>query len=142
MRRALVLSITLAIIAILAVAACQSTAPAGLSPAAATAFTQTRVIQALDLVRDAAIAANEQPAGGCVPAENVVCSPLLSTATTRRVVQFHRSAIVLVHDAPAGWRASLLTSLDGVLAALPPAEREYLAPYAALVRSILQEVIR
>ena len=113
--------------------------PLGLSPAAATAFTQTRAIQALDLVRDAAISANEQTAVGCVPAEEIECASLLSTATTRRIVQYHKSAITLVHEAPAGWRSSVLAGLDEALANLPPAERRYVEPYSALIRAILQE---
>lgn len=132
----------LALAAVLAQAACQTAPPPGLSPAGQTAFAQTRAIQALDLVRDAAISANEQPASGCSPSAETPCQPLLSTSATRHVVEFHKSAIALIHEGGAGWRADVLTGLDVTLAHLSPGERAYLTPYAALLRSILQEATR
>jgi hypothetical protein len=103
-------------------------APPTASPQAQLAFQGTRVIKALDLLRDFAIDGNAQ-----VP-------PLISTATTRKVVVYHRSAITLIHDIPSGWKATVLTGLDEVGKDLPATESQKLAPYLVLVKTVLAEV--
>lgn len=103
-------------------------APPTASPQAQIAFTGTRVIKGLDLLRDFAIDANAQT------------PPQLSTATTRKVVTYHRSAITLVHDIPSGWKQTLTDGLDEVVKDLPPGESQKLAPYVGLVKAVLVEV--
>ena len=71
-----VLSLTLALgtaSTAVAVQSCASItpAPAGLSAAGVVAFNQTRLVKALDVIRDTAISANAQP------------KPLISTDETR-----------------------------------------------------------
>jgi hypothetical protein len=105
-------------------------APPTLSPAGVTAFNNTRVIKGLDLVRDTAIEANAQ-----IP-------PLLSTATTRTIVTYHRSAVIVIHGTPNGWQATVLTGLDETVTHLTPAEKQLLAPYFTLVKVLIQEVSR
>jgi hypothetical protein len=73
--------------------------PPELTPDAAIAFQSTRVVQALDVVRDAAIAANET-----VP-------PMVSTDNTRTVVAWHRSAVVVIQAVPSGWKATVRASI-------------------------------
>lgn len=102
--------------------------PPNLSPAAVTAFQNTRVIKGLDILRDTAVDANAQ-----VP-------PQLSTATTRKVVQYHESALKIIHAAGSGWQAAVLVGLDELVKDAPPAERSLLAPYVALVHTILAGV--
>src|SRR6266550_45349 len=71
--------------------ACAAKAPPSLSPEATTAWYGTRVIKALDLLRDSATSAE------------AAHPQLLSTETTRRIVLYHRAALQTIHDAPAGW---------------------------------------
>lgn len=109
--------------------ACAS-APPTLSPAATTAFQATRVVKALDVLRDAAIAANEQ-----VP-------PLISTDSTRQVVTYHKAALLVISQTPGGWRPSITAGLTGLLENLPAAERQQLVPYVTLIQMLVVEVGR
>ena len=102
--------------------------PPPLSPTGTRTFYATRVIKTLDVIRDFAVDAEAQD------------PKLLSTATTRKVVVYHRSAITTIHDIPAGWRPTLETGLTEVLADLPAAESARLAPYVALLLAVLAEV--
>jgi len=106
--------------------ACAKTPP-NLSPAAATAFQNTRIIKGLDLLRDTAIDAEAQ-----VP-------PLLSTDTTRKVVMYHRSALLVIDAIGDGWQTTLTTGLDELVANLPPTESTLLAPYVSLARTLIEE---
>lgn len=103
-------------------------APPNLTPQATAAFYGTRVIQALDVVRDLAITANKQT------------PPVIASADLLTIVTWHRSAITIVHTAPAGWKATVQTSLTTVLATLSKSTQTLLAPYVALVQSVLAEV--
>ena len=107
--------------------ACAS-APPNLSPAGVTAFNNTRVVKGLDLVRDTAITANAQT------------PPLVSTDTTRKIVTYHRSALLVIRDVPTGWKASVLTGLDETVKNLPGNEAQLFAPYVALVKTLIQEI--
>jgi hypothetical protein len=120
------------LLALCVVPACSSCVPPPptLSPVGVTAFNNTRVIKGLDLVRDTAIEANAQT------------PPLVSTATTRAIVTYHRSAIIIIHGAPNGWEATVLTGLDETVKHLTPAEAQLLGPYFALVKVLIQEVSR
>ena len=92
-------------------------APPNLTPAASFAWKQHEIQKDLDIIRDLAIDANAQQ------------PPILSTETTRKIVLWHEMAIQLVHDAPLGWKATLLTSLGQLSKALTPAEYQVIAPY-------------
>jgi hypothetical protein len=102
--------------------------PPNLSPAGATAFQSHQIQNALDTIRDVAIDAN------------ATTPPLLDTATTRKVVAWHQSAITVLHARGVGWVSALTTSLDELQKQLPAAERKTLAPYLALAKTILAEV--
>lgn len=117
---------TLVLVVLLLAISCAK--PPSLSPAGVAAFNGTRVVKALDVLRDAAIDANAQ-----VP-------PLLSTATTRKIVTYHESALKTIQVAPAGWVPVVQTGLTEVTNTLPEAERRQLAPYVALVQALIQEV--
>jgi hypothetical protein len=73
--------------------------PPDLTPEAKTAFYATRVIKVLDVVRDAAIAANE-----LVP-------PVISTNDTRKVVLWHKTTIQVISAAPDGWKPTVKTNI-------------------------------
>lgn len=105
-------------------ASCAS-APPSLSPTGALAFNMTRVVQALDMVRDAAIAANAQT------------PPRLSTASTRRVVLWHQATVTILAQLPSGWKATVLAGLTQLSADVPAADAAQLAPYLALVKALV-----
>jgi hypothetical protein len=117
--------------------------PAPLSPEATIAFHATRVVQVLDVVRDAAIAANE------------VTPPLMTTASTRKVVLYHKSAVQTIRVSPTGWRPTVKAGLFELTchplaapsqppppctAQLAPAEVAKLYPYVALALVVIEEV--
>ena len=102
--------------------------PLNLSPQAREAWYATRVIQALDLLRDTAIDANAQT------------PPLIATATTRKIVVYHRSAITFIHEIPGGWKASVVAGIIEVENNLSLKEYQLLSPYTRLVKAALAEV--
>lgn len=116
------------LIALLLVTSACVKAPPTLSPAGIAAFNGTRVVKALDILRDVAVDANAQ-----VP-------PLLSTATTRKVVTYHESALKTIQAAPSGWVPVVQTGLTEVLKDVPPVEQRQLAPYVSLVKTLIAEV--
>jgi hypothetical protein len=107
---------------------CATRAPATLSPAAQTAWYGTRVIQALDVLRDTAIAAQAQT------------PPLLSDAATRVIVETHRSLLETIHHLPSGWQATVGTALTDVEGQLAPDDRAIVQPYVDLTRTLLKAV--
>lgn len=120
------------LMAVAASMACAHAAPT-LSPEAQTAFNNTRLIKGLDLLRDTAISANAQlQADGRTPA--------LSTATTRKVVLVHRTAVRIIMNVPNGSKAVVLGLLDDLPTDLPPADWAMLQPYVALAKTLLNEV--
>jgi hypothetical protein len=102
--------------------------PPNLSPTGATAFQSHQIQNSLDTIRDVAIDAN------------ATTPPLLATATARKVVTWHQSAITVLHARGSGWVALLTTSLDELSKDLPAAEQHTLAPYIALAKAILAGV--
>lgn len=94
--------------------------PPNLSVAARHAFTNTQVVKVLDLVRDSAVSAN------------AMTPPLVSTETTRKIVQFHASTLKVIDATTTGWQKTVQQSLQAIYDNLPPAERTLLAPYINL----------
>ncbi len=103
--------------------------PAPLSPAGKIAIQNTRVIKALDLLRDAAVDAN-----AAVP-------PLLSTDTTRKIVTWHRSTLLVIQASGSGWQTAVKEGLTQLKADLPAADVVKLAPYLTLIQTLLTEVL-
>lgn len=123
-----ILFFSVLIVSFLALNNCRH-APATLSPQASQAWYATRVIKTLDLIRDTAVDANAQT------------PPLLSTETTRRVVEYHRSAIITAHEMPNGWKRTVATGLGELANNLNSQEQTILIPYIHLAQTILNEVI-
>ncbi len=111
----------------LALAGC-APAPPNLTPTATAAFYKTRVIKALDVVRDTAI-----DAAATTP-------PLMTQASANTVVKIHRSALRTIQASAAGWPAAVQTALDEGLKNLPKHDADLVAPYVALVKVLLQGV--
>lgn len=117
----------LLLVGFLALPSCAK-APPNLSPAGAAAFQKTRVIKALDLLRDFAI-------------DGEAATPqIVSTDTTRKIVTAHASILKVMDVAGAGWQQLVSTSLGEVVNNLPAVDRPKVAPYVALVQAILLEV--
>lgn len=119
--------------------ACQKTPPA-LSPEATVAFHATRVVKILDVVRDAAIAANE-----LVP-------PVITTNDTRAVVLWHKTAVQVIAASPGGWKPTVKASLYALTChpsagvgpctpQLPPEAVARLYPYIGLALVVIGEVL-
>ena len=115
------------LVALLVVTAGCASAPPHLSPVGHAAFVNTRVIKGLDLLRDSAVEASAQQ------------PPLVSLATTRKVVLYHESTLKIIHAAGTGWQAVVLTGLDELLKDVPAKDHALLQPYVALTKTILLE---
>jgi hypothetical protein len=85
------------------------------------------VVKYLDIIRDLAIDAE---AAGKIP-----------TATTANIIRWHKAAINTINQTPNGWKATVLTGMDAVQAALTPAEHGILDPYFLTAKTIIQAVI-
>lgn len=121
----------LAVVFFLAACASQcAKTPPTLSPKGAAAFHATRVVKALDVVRDTAIDANAQQ------------PPLISEDTARKVVTWHRAAVLTIGASPQGWAPTVTTGLDQLLASLPPSDRAQLGPYLSAAKLLIVEVTR
>lgn len=105
-------------------------APPTLSPDASAAFQKTRVLKGLDVLRDFAIDAE------------AATPQVLPTATTRKVVQYHQASLKIMQATDTGWVAAVGASLDALVEQLSPPERQKVAPYVALVKTVLAEVLR
>lgn len=90
-------------------------------------FKKTQIVKELDLLRDTAINANK------------VGTSLLSDQTTRVVVDFHTSAILVIQASKDGWSAAVAQSLDETLKNIKSdAERALLQPYFDVAKTLLK----
>lgn len=108
--------------------ACAVKAPPTLSPAGAAAFQATRVVRALDVLQDFAIAAEAQN------------PKLLSTDNTRKVVNFVGASVKLIDAVPGGWRPTVYAGLAQLEHDLPPPAWARIAPYVQLLKVLIAEV--
>lgn len=126
------------LIGTMALASCTKQPP-DLSPDAVIAFQATRVVKVLDVVRDAAIAANE------------LSPPALTTDTTRTVVLWHKTAIQVIQATPGGWKPTVKASIYALTChplagsgpctpQLPPDAVTRLYPYIGLALVVIAEV--
>jgi hypothetical protein len=114
------------LLVLLLAAACYK--PATLTPAGVVAFNATRVVKALDVLRDFAVDANAQT------------PPLLTTATTRTVVTYHRAAVSVIGQSPSGWVPIVVAGLEQLQTTIPAPEYQRLAPYVSLVSTLVKEL--
>jgi hypothetical protein len=105
-----------------------ATAPPTLGPEAARDFQKTRVIKALDLFRDFAIDGEK------------ATPQVVSTDTTRKIVTYHQATLKIMDAAGTDWKTLVVASLDALPPTLPEKDRPKVAPYVALVKTILLEV--
>jgi hypothetical protein len=102
--------------------------PPTLTPPGIVAFQTTRVVKGLDAFRDVAIAANAQT------------PPLISDATTGKIVRYHQATLLTIQTIPGAWQTTAQTGLTALVATFSPAEQQTLAPYVALVKTVIAEV--
>jgi redox-regulated HSP33 family molecular chaperone len=88
------------------------------------------VIKALDLARDFAIDGEAQT------------PKVVSTKTTRDIVQWHQSSLKVMQASDSGWVQAVGSGLDEVVNKLEPGEKQKFTPYVSLVKAILTEVTR
>lgn len=118
------------LVALLLSAACSQNVPPNLTPQAVAAYQGTKVILALDVIRDAAIAlAATKP-------------PIVQQDTATKIVQFHKAAITIIHDTPNGYKSAVNTSLDSIKSTLNPQEQTQLGPYFSLAKTLINEVAK
>lgn len=103
-------------------------ATVNLSSSGQAAFTATKVVKALDVLRDVAIDAEKQT------------PKLLSTENTRKVVRYHESAVKAIGAVPGGWKPVVTKGLDELAKQIPPNEWGPLEPFAGLIRAVLEGV--
>ncbi len=102
--------------------------PPDLTPQAQQAFYKHQVLKGLDVLRDFAI-------------EGEATTPkVLPTATTRDVVETHKSLVTVMQAADAGWQAAVGSGLDELLKRRSESEKMKVGPYVALVKSLLLEI--
>ena len=100
--------------------------PPSLSAAGQLDFNKTRVLKALDLVRDTAIDAE--------------AAHLIPTDDTRQIVTWHKSAVSVVDVAGTGWKVTVTTTIDQTVSHLSSTAQTKLAPYVALLKALIGEV--
>jgi hypothetical protein len=129
MRRLADLGLVLAFVASLGLVASVESCthpPPSLSAAGQLDYNKTRVLKALDLVRDTAIDAE--------------AAHLIATEDTRQIVLWHKSAVSVVEVAGTGWKATVTTTLDQVLSHLSTAAQTKLGPYVALLKALIGDI--
>lgn len=99
-----------------------------LSASGRAAYQATRVVKALDVLRDIAVSAEEQN------------PKLMSTASTRKVVLYHQAIVKTIRAVPDGWLAVAMEGLDNLRKEIPADEWKQIDPYVRLVLAIYQEV--
>lgn len=108
--------------------ACAGKAQPQLTPVGQAAVTSTQVIKALDVVRDTAVDLNAQN------------PPILSKAVTLQIVNVHESAVKVILAAPSGWKATVSAALGQLQVDLRPQDYAHIAPYVALVQTLIASV--
>ena len=125
-RTGLALILALSLSANLTLSTGCASAPPNIGQPATAAFYQHRAQDALTQIRNVA--------------QSAAAQGLVSQQTANDITRWHRAAIVTVHQASAGWRETVITSLQEAVKLLPEAEAKIVRPYVALAVTLLREV--
>lgn len=106
-----------------------ASSPPNLSPAATTAWNQTRVRKSLDVIRDTA-------QDGC----KITPVPVIKCDDAVIVTKWHRSSLIIMDSAGSGWPNQIKVSIDELLKNLPPYSRNLLSPYVQLSKILIDQV--
>lgn len=102
-------------------------APAGVTPQVAAKFYATYAQKDLDVIRDAANdMANTTP-------------PIITGQTLLVIVDWHEALAKVVHEAPSGWQATVLTGLEELRKKLAPSDAAKFKPYIDAAKTFIQE---
>ena len=124
------------VIGVVLLTACAAQAPPSLSPAGVRVWQANEVVIALGTVQRAAIALNG--VSRCeLPPNETRCTPLLSEANTRVVVEAVTDALTAIKATPAGWKAVALAALDSIDQRLDSAGKARVVAYVRAARSIV-----
>jgi len=100
-------------------------APTTLSPVGVADWNTLQIGHDLDLVRD------------IVDAGTKTSPPVFTRELNVKTATWHKAAVTTLATRPQGWKITIQTGLDQLLASLTPAERDKLTPYALLIKTIL-----
>ena len=100
------------------------------TPAGKTAFAADQVLQRVEELQNAAIAAN-------VTIDAKTGLPGLSTSTTRAVVTYCVAAAKTLKASPAGWQATVTTGFSELRGSLSAEDAQRLGPYLAALDAAL-----
>lgn len=112
--------------------ACAKTPP-NLDPTGALTFQANEAVVAVGTVQHAAIQLNEVRV--CDAA--AVCTPLLSDANTRIVVEASTDALTTIRKVPSGWKATSLAAMERIQLRLDAAGKEKLSVYVTAAITII-----
>lgn len=88
---------------------------ANLTQPGITALHTTEVIKVLDVIRDTAV--------------DGLAAKVIPEATSTRVVDWHRAAVLTIQQAPNGWSATTISGLNNLKATLTSSEVSVIGPY-------------
>ena len=126
MRKIFVLALALAISPACAPKQIGGRSTANLTAPGVAALQKTEAIKLLDVIRDTAV---DGEAAKVIP-----------TATTQKIVLWHRSAIEVIKQTSSGWQAITITSLQQLQKDLPSNVEKIIEPYIIAAISALRLV--
>ena len=103
-------------------------APATLGPQGISDFNTIQIGHDLDLIRDVA-----QEASRTTP-------PVLSHDVAVKVTIWHKAAVQTLATRSTGWKATIQTGLDQLMTTLTQKDKDLLAPYVLLVKTVLASI--
>lgn len=118
----------------LTIPACAGNTSPNTSPTVQVIATANDVVVGLGTLQHAAIELNK--AQTCTTATPPACTPLLSEANTRIVVNAVGEALKTIQQVPNGWKATAGSALTAITARLDAAGQAKLAAYIQAVRTI------
>lgn len=108
-------------------------APASLSPQGAAVFKANEAVVALGTLQHAAIELNALKTCDV----QKVCTPVLSDANTRVVVDSVEAALKTIRAVPDGWKATAGTALQQIQLKLDQSGRLKISAYVTAARTVL-----
>jgi len=95
-----------------------------LSAQGKAAYQTTKVVKALDVLRDVAAEAEKQN------------PKLISASSALKVVAYHKQVVSTMDAVPNGWKAVALTGLDQLQKDLTPQEWTQIEPFVNLLKTL------
>jgi len=93
-----------------------------LSAAGHAAYDATKVVKALDVLRDVAAEGEKNKA--------------ISAASALKIVAYHKQVVQTIDALPSGWKDVAIKGLDQLQKDLSPAEAAQIAPFVTLLKTL------